>query len=69
IGAYKPRVKIAAYEVAKKEANEVRAILRRLVIKRVLTESDIKQAYELAGAVAGMLTNAMITLGALDSRP
>src|SRR5687768_3153002 len=58
VGAYKPKVKINAYEVAKKEANEVRAILRRLVIKKVLTEQQIRRAYNLAGAIIGMLTNA-----------
>jgi four helix bundle protein len=62
VGAYRPKAKIASYEVAKKEANEVRAILRRLVIKRVLTQHDIQQAYNLAGAIVGMLTNAIIGL-------
>ena len=62
VGAYRPKVKIAAYEVAKKEANEVRAILRRLVIKKALTERQIGRAYNLAGAVVGMLTNAIISL-------
>jgi four helix bundle protein len=35
VGAYPPKVKIAAYEVAKKEASEVRAVLRRLVLRRL----------------------------------
>jgi four helix bundle protein len=61
-GAYRPRVKISAYEVAKKEANEIRAILRSIVIKRVLTESQIRRAYNLAGAVVGMLTQAIISI-------
>jgi four helix bundle protein len=59
-GAYKPKAKINAYEIAKKEANEVRAILRRLVIKRVLTKRDIRKAYDLAGAIIGMLTGAIV---------
>ena len=59
IGAYQPKVKIAAYEVAKKEANEARAIQRRLVIKRALTNRDIRRAYNLTAAVIGMLTNAI----------
>ena len=62
VGAYKPRVKIACYEVGKKEANELRAILRRLVIGRYLRQQDIQRAYTLAGAVIGMLTSAIITI-------
>lgn len=30
IGSFKPRVKIGAYDIARKEANETRAVLRRL---------------------------------------
>jgi four helix bundle protein len=62
VGAYRPKVKIAAYEVAKKEANEVRAVLRRLVIQRAVTHDQIRRPYELAGAIVGMLTAAIITL-------
>ena len=59
IGSFKPKVKINAYEVARKEANEVRTILRRLVIGRVFTGVEIAKAYNLSGAVIGMLTNAI----------
>ncbi len=62
VGAYQPKVKIASYEIAKREANEVRAILRRLVIKNVVTQADTRRAYNLAGAIVGMLTNAIIAL-------
>ena len=62
VGAYQPRVKIGAYEIAKKEANEVRAILRRLVMKRIVTHNQILRAYNLAGAIIGMLTRAIQTL-------
>jgi four helix bundle protein len=62
VGAYRPKVKIAAYEVAKKEANEVRAVLRRLVIKKALTHADIRRPYNLASSLVGMLTAAIITL-------
>jgi four helix bundle protein len=62
VAAYQPRVKIAAYEIAKKEANEVRAILRRLIIKKLLTDREIERAYGLAGAIIGMLTKAIIRL-------
>jgi four helix bundle protein len=40
IGAYKPHARINAYEVAKKEATESRALLGRLVIKRALSTRD-----------------------------
>lgn len=62
IGSYKPRVKITAYDIARKEANEVRTILRRLVIARVFTTQEIEKAYNLAGSIVGMLTAAIITL-------
>jgi four helix bundle protein len=61
-GIYRPKAKCAAYGVARKEANEVRAVLRRLVIRQVFTESQIRKPYDLAGACIGMLTRAIITL-------
>ena len=63
---YKPKMKVAAYEIARKEANEVRAVLRRFVIKGTLTEQQISKAYDLAGACMGMLTKAII---AIERRP
>lgn len=66
-GAYRPKVKINAYEVAKKEANEVRAVLRRLVIKKVLQDYQIRRAYNLASAIIAMLTKAIITLQHRDT--
>jgi four helix bundle protein len=62
VGAFRPRVKIAAYDIAKKEANEVRVILRRLVRRNLLTQQQVNRAYNLAGSVIGMLTAACITL-------
>jgi four helix bundle protein len=59
IANYKPRMKTAVYGIARKEANEVRAVLRRLVIKKVFSERDIQKAQDLAGACVGMLTNAI----------
>jgi four helix bundle protein len=59
IGSFKPGVKINAYDIARKEANEVRAILRRLVIKKVLPHKDVQHATELAGMCVAMLTNAI----------
>lgn len=61
-GAYRPRVKIACYEIAKKETNEARAVLRRLVLKKVVTNDQIKRAYDLAGVLMSMLTSAILTL-------
>ena len=62
VAAHKPKGKIAAYEIARKEANEVRAILRRLVIGRRLDQKDIRRAHNLSGAIVGMLTRAIITI-------
>ena len=62
VAAFQPKVKINAYEIAKKEANEVRAQLRRLVLKREITQHEIDRPNNLAGAVIGMLTNAIITI-------
>jgi four helix bundle protein len=62
IGSYKPKMKIAAYSVARKEANEVRTVLRRLVIGRVFTDEEIQRAYNLASALIAMLTAAIIAM-------
>jgi len=62
VAAHRPKVKIAAYEIAKREANEVRAILRRLVIGKRLDQKDIRRAHNLSGAIVGMLTRAIIRL-------
>mgnify|MGYP001057051774 CR=1 FL=1 len=62
VAAHRPKVKITAYEIAKKEANEVRAILRRLVIGGWLNQKDIQRAHNLSGAIVGMLTRAIIKL-------
>lgn len=59
VGAWSPKTKIAAYEISKREASELRAILRRFVIKRLLTSQDTRRAYDLAGTAVGMLTNAI----------
>jgi hypothetical protein len=64
IGSFKPKVKITAYEIARKEANEIRTVLRRLVIGRVFKQVAIAKAYNLAGAVVGMLTSAIIAMEA-----
>jgi four helix bundle protein len=62
IGAFKPKMKISAYSIARKEANEVRAVLRRLVIKKVFTQKEVQKAYDLAGACVGMLTKAILAM-------
>jgi four helix bundle protein len=66
VGAHAPKVKISAYEIAKKEGNEVRAVLRRLVLRRLLTSREIARPYNLATTVMAMLTNAILTLKATD---
>jgi hypothetical protein len=48
--------------ISRKEANEVRAALRKLVIAKVFTQREIQKAYDLAGSVIGMLTAVIITL-------
>ena len=58
IAAWRSKVKIDRYEISRREANEARAILRRLVRQGILTEDQARRAYNLAGAVIGMLTNA-----------
>jgi four helix bundle protein len=62
IGSFQPKVKISAYDIARKEASEVRAALRRLVIKRVFTRSEVRKADNLATVCIRMLTNANIAL-------
>ena len=59
IGSFMPKMKINAYEIARKEANEARAVLKRLMIRRVFTFAEIRTAHELAGACVGMLTRAI----------
>ncbi|HSJ25155.1 MAG TPA: four helix bundle protein [Longimicrobiales bacterium] len=61
-GAYRPRVKIAAYEVAKKEAHEARAIIHLAVRRQVIAREQAARAVNLAGALIGMLTSACKTL-------
>jgi four helix bundle protein len=62
VGAYPPKVKIAAYEVAKKEASEVRAVLRRLVLRRLVTSREVERALNLASTIMVMLLRAIRTL-------
>lgn len=65
IASFTPRMKLSAYEIARKEANEARAVLRRLVIRGVFSEAQTRNAYQLAGACVAMLTRAAI---AIDNR-
>ena len=67
VGAFQAGVKINSYEIAKKEASEGRAILRRLVIQKVFTWAEISRAYNLAGAIVGMLTAAIIAIKNRDA--
>ena len=62
IAAWRPKVKLDRYEIGRREVNEVRAILRRLVRQRVLTRDEARRGYNLCGAIVGMLTNAAIQI-------
>jgi four helix bundle protein len=59
IDSFRPKIKITAYEISKKEAGEVRATLRKLVIAKVFTADEISKAMDLAGSIVGMLTSAI----------
>lgn len=60
--AWRPKVKLAVYEIARRESNEVRAILRRLVAPGIVTTDQTRRAYNLAGAIVGMLIAAAIKI-------
>jgi four helix bundle protein len=62
VASFKPKMKIGAYEIARKEAGEVRAILWRLRIKRIFTEDEVRTADQLASTCIGMLTNAITSI-------
>ena len=62
LGCFQPKVKLNAYNIARKEAFELRAILRRLVIKRAFTDAEAAKAMELVSCVISMLTKAMIAV-------
>ena len=62
LGCFQPKVKLNAYNIARKEAYELRAILRRLVLKRAFTDAEVARAMSLTGSVIGMLTRAMIAV-------
>jgi four helix bundle protein len=62
IGAFKPKVKIASYDISRKESSEVRAVLQSLVIKNVLAGPEIRKADRLAIVCIAMLTNAILKL-------
>ncbi|HET9985562.1 MAG TPA: four helix bundle protein [Longimicrobiales bacterium] len=61
-GSFRPKLKIAAYEIAGTAASETRAVLRRLGIRRVFTDREVREAEDLAGACVGMLTAAILAL-------
>jgi four helix bundle protein len=54
--SFKPLVKAAKYDIARREASEVQRALRALVIKGKLTELDIALAHGLADEIIAMLT-------------
>ena len=62
--AFKPKVKVEKYDIARREAKEVQKALRALVLKRKLREEDITHAYDIADTIIGMLTNMIKNLEA-----
>jgi four helix bundle protein len=62
IGSFKPGVKLSAYDIARKEASEVRAVLRRLVIAGAFTSAETSRAQALANTCIAMLTRAAIAI-------
>ena len=58
IAAWNPNVKVHVYEIARRETNEVRAILRFVVRQGILTWADVRRAYNLAGCAIAMLIKA-----------
>ena len=62
VAAYAPKVKISCYEIAKREASEVRAALKALVIRGALTPDETRPASNLASAIISMLSSASRTL-------
>jgi four helix bundle protein len=62
VGSFKPGVKVSAYDIARKEASEVRAVLRRLVIAGVFTSAETSRAQALANTCIAMLTRAAIAV-------
>jgi four helix bundle protein len=66
IGAFRPKIKIASYDIGRREASEVRAALQRLVIKKVLTSSETRKADTFACVCIAMLTNAILSVEKRD---
>jgi four helix bundle protein len=56
IAAFKPRKKAAKYGISREEFAEVQRALRALVLKRKLSEVEIKLAYSFADEIIAMLT-------------
>ena len=68
IASIRPKVKINAYDIARKEAAEVRAVLRRFQLKGLVTSARIRRALNLAAVCMSMLGSAMKTLSAPDRK-
>ena len=58
IAAWNPKVKVYRYEVGRREINEARAGLRLAVRQGDIDWARVRRAYNLAGAIIGMLTAA-----------
>ncbi len=57
--AFSPGTKTSCYRVAHREAGEVRAALRRLVVGNLLSHRESQRPYALAGALMRMLASAI----------
>jgi four helix bundle protein len=61
-GSFKAGIKTSSYDIARKELNEIRAVLRRILARRCLRAADVTRADEYAGIGIAMLTNAIRSL-------
>jgi len=59
VAAFKPKVKANCYEIAKREAAEVLSILKLLVTRKILVQSDIDKAWNIARSLIAMLVSAI----------
>jgi four helix bundle protein len=57
--SFNPNVKASAYDIARREAAEARAVLHRLVRKGVLTQQEVQKSNNLASVCMMMLTKAI----------
>lgn len=69
LAAWNPRQKVYRYEVGRREINEARGGIRVAVRRNHITWAQAKRAYELTGAIAGMLVAAAKAVEEGKGRP